>query len=495
MIRSASSFPTIGDSSRQTKLVGDSLAGLRVLKPNPGPQTEFLSTPADVAFYGGAAGAGKTLALLMEPMRHVGLPGFTCVIFRETYPQIKNPGGLWDVAGQLYPKLGGVPNQAELCYTFPSSAKISFRHLGRDDNKQEWDGAQVALIEFDQLEHFSAERFFYLLGRNRTSCGVRAYLRASANPNPDSFLRWFLAWYIDESSGLAIPERSGKIRFFTTIEGKVEWGDSREELVERFPDRLGPSPLFPLGRPDLVKSFTFIPGKLTDNPPLMRDNPGYEASLNAMRKVDRERLLEGNWNVRDCAGSFFKRESFMPLIEANQVPGPNSWDDAIRYWDRAATPEGPGSEAASYTCGTKLVKLGGTYFVADVIRFQAGPSEVRRRIRKVAEADGIECQVGIEQDPGQAGVVEAKDLAAILDGFDVVINTVRENKGLRATPVAAQAEAGNVRVVRAQWNEPWFVELENFDGTQTATRKTDQADSLSGAHSVLSQKMYVGVLK
>src|SRR5215472_14533880 len=69
-----------------------------------GPQTLFLGTPADIAIYGGAAGAGKTFALLMEALRHVGrVRNFTVVIFRRTMPQIMNPGGLWDETLNLPP--------------------------------------------------------------------------------------------------------------------------------------------------------------------------------------------------------------------------------------------------------------------------------------------------------------------------------------------------------------------------------------------------------
>ena len=79
--------------------------------PQPGPQTEFLRTPADICIYGGAAGGGKTVGLILEPLRFVSrVPGFTAVFFRRTTPQITNPGGLWDESQNFYTRFGGTPH-------------------------------------------------------------------------------------------------------------------------------------------------------------------------------------------------------------------------------------------------------------------------------------------------------------------------------------------------------------------------------------------------
>lgn len=79
------------------------------IKPQPGAQERFLSSHADIAIYGGAAGGGKSFALLLEPLRHIGNNDFGGVIFRRTSPQITNEGALWDEAGKLYPLVGGEP--------------------------------------------------------------------------------------------------------------------------------------------------------------------------------------------------------------------------------------------------------------------------------------------------------------------------------------------------------------------------------------------------
>src|SRR5205823_9536340 len=81
------------------------------ISAQPGPQTAFLQTAADICIYGGAAGGAKTEGLILEPLRHVGrVPDFTAVFFRRTTPQITNPGGLWDESQSFYPRLGGTPH-------------------------------------------------------------------------------------------------------------------------------------------------------------------------------------------------------------------------------------------------------------------------------------------------------------------------------------------------------------------------------------------------
>src|SRR5258707_15717367 len=90
-----------------------SLPFTATISAQPGPQTEFLSTSADICIYGGAAGGGKTVGLILEPLRHVGrVANFTAVFFRRTTPQITNPGGLWDESRNFYPRPEGTPPPA-----------------------------------------------------------------------------------------------------------------------------------------------------------------------------------------------------------------------------------------------------------------------------------------------------------------------------------------------------------------------------------------------
>jgi Terminase large subunit, T4likevirus-type, N-terminal/Anti-CBASS protein Acb1-like len=200
--------------------------------PQPGPQTQFLSSPADIAIYGGAAGGGKTFAELLEPLRHVSNKDFGAVIFRRTTPQITNEGGLWDESGKLYPMLGAKPNQTDLSWTFPSGATVSFKHLEHEKTVLNWQGSQVPLLCFDELTHFSQKQFWYMLSRNRSMCGVRPYVRATCNPDADSWVAELIAWWINQDTGYPIPERAGVLRWFVRIGDSIIWADRPEDLAE-----------------------------------------------------------------------------------------------------------------------------------------------------------------------------------------------------------------------------------------------------------------------
>ena len=137
------------------------------IKPQRGPQEEFLSAQADIAIYGGAAGGGKSFALLMEPLRHIAKPGFSAVFFRRSTTQIRNPGGLWDESRKLYAPLGLTGKQTTLEWTHAIGGRIKLAHLEHEDTVYDWQGAQVALICFDELTHFTQSQFFYTESADR----------------------------------------------------------------------------------------------------------------------------------------------------------------------------------------------------------------------------------------------------------------------------------------------------------------------------------------
>ena len=442
--------------------------------PQPGAQWAFLATPADIAVYGGAAGAGKSFALLMEPLRKMHVPGFGAVIFRRTYPQITNEGGLWDTSNEMYVHCGASARQSTLEWVFPGGNRIKFAHMQYEKDRYEWDGAQIPLIGFDQLEHFTWRQFFYMLSRNRSMCGVIPYVRATCNPDPDHWLRDFMRWWIHDDTGLPITGRSGVIRWFVIVNGHTYWADSAEELILSHGDMTRP------------KSFTFVPGNVRDNKILLDQNPEYLPNLEALPKVDRARLLHGNWNVRETAGTFFQGSWFEVVDVAPPLVA------EVRYWDRAATAaEDAAASRASWTAGVRMgVDARGMFHVTHVERFQGSPLDVETKIKNVASQDGVAVQVILEQDPGQAGKAEAQLQVRNLAGYNATVNAVHESKGTRAKPLSAQAEAGNVKLLRAPWNDAYIREMENFDGSKTCA--SDQVDASSGAFHMLTSVKRAG---
>lgn len=268
--------------------------------PQPGPQTDFLSSSADIVIYGGSAGGGKTYGMLLEPLRHIGVKGFQAVMLRRTSKQITKAGGPWDESFNIYSQLGGIPKSTTLEWEFRSGAKVSMGHIEYDSDLDSWLGAQVALFMFDQLETFTERMFFYMLSRNRSICGVKPYVRATCNPDARSWLAKFLIWWIDQDSGLPIPERSGKIRWMVRIGRDIHWSDSRDAAIE-FAMASG---FDESTAEEMPKSVTFIPARVEDNKILMAKNPGYRANLLAMPQFDRGRLYDGNWRERPETGEF-----------------------------------------------------------------------------------------------------------------------------------------------------------------------------------------------
>ena len=112
---------------------------------------------------------------------------------------------------------------------------IAGSDLSVDGHVLGFDGDPPATRRFDELTHFSAHQFFYMVSRNRSTCGVRPYIRATCNPDADSWVAEFLAWWIDQETGLPIPERAGVLRYYIRVSGKIVWADRPEELMQYIP--------------------------------------------------------------------------------------------------------------------------------------------------------------------------------------------------------------------------------------------------------------------
>lgn len=442
------------------------------------PQEVFLSTPADFAIYGGAAGSGKSRALLLECLRHIDNPKFRVVLFRRTSPQIRNPGGLWDSARELYPLFGAYGREQELEWVFPSGAVVKFAHLQHESDVDNWQGSELALVGFDELTQFTERQFWFLaLARGRSLSGVQPYIRATCNPDAESFVASLVAWWIDQDTGYPIPERAGVLRWFYRIGDALEWFDSAEEARSAHPE-LASDGIEP-------KSLTFVPGKLDDNPELVRLNPGYRGSLKALPLVDRERLLGGNWKIRPAAGMVFRKEWF-PIVDAAPAAG-----ERIRFWDLAATEPSVANPDPDWTVGVRLLKTYGAapeFYVEDVIRMRATSAKVEAALKNTASLEPL-VRVGLFRDPAQAGKWQAEYLVKLLAGRTASVFPIGGDKLTLAGPVSAQCEIGNVKLVRGAWNKPFLDILESFDGSGKG--HDDDVDALSGAFNALMGAMTV----
>ena len=412
------------------------------IRPQAGPQEKFLSTSADIALYGGAAGGGKTWALLIEPLRHIHNPEFGAVIFRRTYPQIRSEGGLWAESMTLYPAMGGTPRESVLDWAFPGGGRIKFAHMQHEVNRLDWQGAQIPLIEFDELTHFTKEQFFYMLSRNRSTCGVRPYIRATTNPDADSWVADLVEWWIDQESGYPIQERSGVIRYFVRDGDTLKWYDTPAEAGAAHPQ-------IP------ATSFTFIAAKLDDNPALEMADPQYRARLLALPLVEREQLLGGNWKIRPAAGKVFNRGWF-EIVEA--IPAGGLECDG---WDFAATAKEQKGDDPDYTAGVGIRKVAGVWYVTWMQAQQVANADpllrnLSAQHRDRCAGDGTQYRLRWEIEPAASGVKENRRLTGMMAGYDARGVRPGGDKLQRSRALAAQAEVGNVKLLRGAWNEEFL---------------------------------------
>lgn len=287
-----------------------------IIRPQDGYQLKFLSSKADIVIGGGAAGVGKTYTLLLEPLRHKENPGFGTVVFRRTSPQIKAEGALWDTSVAIYNKIKGTtPRETSTEWFFSSGAKLKFAHLEHEKNIYDWQGSQIPLIEFDELTHFTKKMFFYMLTRNRSVCGVDPYVRATVNPDPDSWVAEFIGWWIDSETGFPIPERNGVIRYLVIDGDNYIWGDTKDEVIEKASYIFDEIKLkTDIDFKEFVKSVTFISGDIYENKKLLDVNPAYLGNLLSQDEDVKASLLYGNWKTVLSDNDIYEYTAFLGMF-------------------------------------------------------------------------------------------------------------------------------------------------------------------------------------
>ena len=247
-----------------------------VFKANEGPQTDFLAAGELDVLYGGAAGGGKSYAMLVDPLRYVHRPAHRALILRRSMPELRE---LIDKSRELYPKavLGCKFREVEKLWNFPSGAKIEFGFLERDADVYRYQGQAYSWIGFDEITHLPTEfGWNYLASRLRTTDPeIVPYLRCTANPG----------------------------------------GVGATWVKKRYIDPFPPNESF-LGKDGLSRKF--IPARLEDNPHLSSDGR-YEQMLKALPEVQRRQLLEGNWDISEGA-AFTEFDPEMHVIPPFEIP-------------------------------------------------------------------------------------------------------------------------------------------------------------------------------
>lgn len=390
-------------------------------------QQAFLDLDCREALYGGAAGGGKSSALLMAALQYVDVPGYAAILLRRTYQDLALPGAIMDRAGEWLRGTAAHWNDDRHTWVFPSGATLTFGYLQTENDKFRYQSSEFAFVGFDEATQFTESQYLYVaFSRARRSAGSPIPVRARAASNPG--------------------------------------GVGHEWVKDRF--------ISDHGRSERV----FVPAKLDDNPYL--DRRQYMESLDELDPVTRAQLLEGNWDVLP-QGDLFRRDWFEILPDR-----PAFLRSVVRYWDKAGT-----DDDGDWSAGVLMGRSGATYYVLDVVRGRWSPARRNAVIRQTTQIDAAQFPgyvVWAEQEPGSGGKESALNTIADLAGYNVRAEPVSGSKVVRAGPLSAQSEVGNVKLIAGLWNRDYLNELTAFPHGP----HDDQVDASSGAFAKLAKPSY-----
>lgn len=442
--------------------------------PHPKQQL-FLMLNCREAMYGGAAGGGKSDAVLMSALQYVDVPGYSALILRKTWPDLNAPGAILDRARTWLAGTDAHMRDGGRTFIFPSGAKLSFGYMQREQDKYKFQSAEYQFIGFDELTHFEESPYLYLFSRLRRpnlvclTCGnaVRKYAtgwahtsKSKENPRCSSIFpdpKVVEQYPPSLRDGLSVFDIPLRMRSATN-----PGGVGNEWVKQRFVNK-------ETKEPDAV----FVPAKLQDNPSLDRES--YRDSLSHLSVVDRERLENGDWEVAET-GDFFERSNFNIIERATP---PDRKIERVRFWDMAGT-EGGGDWTA---CALVAFLEDGTWEVQDIWRGQVAGAKQERIVAQFAAQDGRDVPIRMEQEPGSAGKNLIDHYARnVLYGYDFDGERSTGSKTDRAYPVKVSSEKKHVTLVMNQFIRDFLNEAEAFP----TGPHDDMVDAVSGAVTFLS---------
>lgn len=364
------------------------------------------------ALYGGAAGGGKSDALLMALAQTAWLyPGSSGLGLRRTYAELMMPDALMDRAMQWWHKGLGIHwNGTEKIFTFPNGSRVKFGYHSHPTHNAQYQGAAFQTVCPDELTHWPDSRAYDWIGKSR----------------------------VRRPAGSGIPLR--------VLSGSNPGGPGHAWVKRKFIGGTDPKT-----GAALAPEAPYVPARIVDNPYL--DRSEYESALAGMHPTIRAQLLRGDWDARQ-PGDYFRTEWWGPILpEGTDIPIGERID--VRWWDLAASE----ADDAARTAGVRMARLrSGVRVVINGYAFRLTPGKRDSRIVQQAHLDGRHVVVGLEVEPGSGGIAQFEALKKRLnaEGFRVVGKrpsapqiSDREKVFMMTNPVSVKGKLGRCVPVAA----------------------------------------------
>lgn len=425
-------------------------------------QATILRDLADVyeVLYAGQVGGGKTDLVVMAPLVYPEYRSahFKGLILRHDGQDLDKEICPRTQRADMYPAYapGARFNSNKKVWQLPQGGRIILTHA--KDLMAHW-GPEYQYAGWDELTHFSEEQYTWILGRLRSSVGLRIRVRAATNPpGPGrAWVRrrwgpWLDRHYFTPPTDAppAVVKAAESLRALLPPRQDVEGrplppAESAQVLWYTF-DEDGHEIWVPPGTPQAL-SRTWVMCRTEDNPALMAGDPQYRHRLKAMGALLVQQLGAGDWDVEQLPGDFFDRQWFkVQELRPAQVVG------RIRRWDFAWTAKKKSDKSAGALLSWDSE---GHFYLEHLVTTKGKPHEVRELVRQTAAADGIGVKVVVPVDFA-AGIYVEEDLVRALAGYQVQGVEEKGTKDERIAIIQPQAQAGFVHLVAGPWVHPFL---------------------------------------